>query len=198
MGENGNDKVVYELRPWVQAIRDWWHDWPARGWINGHPRAVVTCATATVALLAVVIVWVVATWGGKEQAVEPGGRAWFYDLNTGELFISRANRVPPIKTPSGPMPDGTEAGVRAHLVSFGQDDAEPIIAYLETCAPDADKQLYLQSRAQYGEGWGRGMLVRRVYEKEWVAADSPKGRAIVEQAMWPDKQGRIARAVLPK
>ena len=58
---------------------------------------------------------------------------WYYDLNTGQLFAGPRRSVPPIDAPSGPLPDGTPAGVRAHVFGCGGClPKQQTIAWLET------------------------------------------------------------------
>ncbi len=47
---------------------------------------------------------------------------YYYDLNTGKLFVAATDDFPPIEAPSGPAPDGRKAGVRAYVFSCGDCD----------------------------------------------------------------------------
>jgi len=184
----------YRSYRWAQ----WWQQWPARQWVNQHPRAVIGVAVGSGLLFLVVVISLVI--GGGEQADPTASkRAWFYDLNTGKLFAASAAKAPPIQAPSGPTPEGEEAGVRAYVVTYGTGDdrSEPTVAYLETRAPGIDAGAYHEAHQRVGPDWGKGLLVRRVDDAEWVAADDPAGRAIIERAHQPDEQGRMPQPYLP-
>ncbi|HEV57381.1 MAG TPA: hypothetical protein ENN87_07770 [Phycisphaerales bacterium] len=178
-------------------LEQWWRQWPVRQWVNQHPRLVVGMATVSTLLLLIVVVSMLI--GGESAEPVTSDQAWFYDLNTGKLFAVSASKVPPVATPSGPTPDGAPAGVRAYVVTYGSggDRSEPTVAYLETRAPDTPPSAYHAAHQHFGAEWGKGLLVRRVDDPEWVPADSPTGRAIIERAHQPDDQGRMPEPYLP-
>ncbi|MGE3806777.1 MAG: hypothetical protein AB7K24_19080 [Gemmataceae bacterium] len=133
--------------------------------INDRPGTVV---------VVVVLVMVAATfpywWPTLASAPSgpTGPQAFFYDLNTRELFV--ADAVPgPIETASGPF-EGGPAGVRAHVFACGRcvDKDLRFIAWLSK--PDKD-----------GEG-EEALLVKRPEDAEWVPVSSPAGARLVNEA----------------
>lgn len=176
----------------------WWRQLPLRRWVNQHPRLVVGIAAASM-LVFLVIVISLLTAGEKTPDVTSARRVWFYDLNANKLFAAPVSKAPPIAAPSGPMPDGAPAGVRAYVFTYGHgdDQSEPVIGYLETRASGVSDSAYHAAHEQFGPDWGKGLLVRRVDEPEWVAADDPAGRAVIEQAHRPDEHGRPPQPHFP-
>ena len=75
------------------------------------------------------------------------GQAWYYDLNVGQIFTGNSTEVAPIDAPSGPLPDGGQAGVKAYVFSYGDcaDESQRFIAWLERAIPNA-KKVVEQSR----------------------------------------------------
>lgn len=192
--------MSFDTNEWTYRwcrFEQWWRQWPLRRWINQHPRLVVGTAAASTLLLLIVVVSLLT--GGERAEPVTSDQAWFYDLNTGKLFAAPASRVPPIAAPSGTAPDGTPAGVRAYVVTYGSgnDQSEPAITYLETRAPETPADAYHAAHEKVGAEWGKGLLVRRVDDSEWVPADDPAGRAIIEQAYQPDRQGRMPQPYWP-
>ncbi|MHC4076509.1 MAG: hypothetical protein ACYSRZ_08890 [Planctomycetota bacterium] len=156
------------------------HNWErlsvnARRWINAHPGLIVGIAATSVFVLLVTIVWV--SWPEKvvEEVVE-SELAWFYDLNTGELFVSRSEQAGPIEAPSGPLPCGRPAGVRAYVFSYIDEpnESERFIGFLERPNPAAknDESASSDSRVGGTGRWGQGRLICRAGEERWFAADS--------------------------
>ena len=112
--------------------------------------------------------------GTKEQHK----KAWFYDLNTGELFVTRFKSIPPIDAPSGPLANGEPAGVRAYVYRYaGQAEDEKFIAYIEKFTPQAADLMKSRDKEIRAKAWQEGRLVRRTDGKEWVSANSPAGMA---------------------
>lgn len=58
---------------------------------------------------------------------------WYYDLQAGKLFVAWLES-PPIEAPSGKLPDGKPAGVRAYVFSCGDCavSEERQVLWLET------------------------------------------------------------------
>ncbi len=123
---------------------------------------------------------------------------WYYDLNTNQLFPGPLGAIPPIAAPSGPLADGTPAGVRAHVYGCGDcSEARRAIAYLETYSAESQQRLRQLRQAKFGiesaganrqlaarpdDGAllvGEASLVKRPTDPEWVVRGSAAGQAIV-------------------
>jgi len=173
----------------------------ARQWISEHPSVVFTVIAALALLL--LIITLPKLFPDKPPpkpvAVE---KAWYYDLNTGKLFIAEAGRKPPIDAPSGPSPDGKPAGVRAYVLSYKPDpnESERFIAYLETTgSPDMLPKLPGKPGGGItAQKWTKGNMIRRVNDTFWVPADSPLGLRILREAYAPNKKGQLPTYCRPR
>jgi hypothetical protein len=157
----------------------------ARQTVNHNPRLVYGITLACAFILILTFFSLLA--GPKRPKVESYKKAWFYDLNTGELFTDKENKTGPVKAPSGPDPDGEPAGVRAHVFTYeNEPDKEDLyIGYLtkpDLNAPDIEDTK-----------WEQMTLVRSVEDANWVSANSTKGKSIIQKALSRDEQGRIPR-----
>jgi hypothetical protein len=64
-------------------------------------------------------------------------KLWFFDLNTGKLFVGSAFTAPPIAAPSD---SGTAtSGVVAHVIRIEGED-EPRIVFLQSYTPEAQSR----------------------------------------------------------
>jgi len=131
-------------------------------------------------------------------------KAWFYDLNTGKLFSGPAGALPPVVAPSGPLPDGTPAGVQAHVYSCTDcAEATRYIAYLETSTASArERQLAAQQSKEPLPAVsfmpGEGILVKRPGDKDWVERNSSDGQQILRELSQPCGSDKYARSCWPK
>ncbi|MCX5661040.1 MAG: hypothetical protein NTW19_15230 [Planctomycetota bacterium] len=98
------------------------------------------------ALAAVILLF--AAWGILRTAnppvkVELWPKAYYYDLKAGTTFVSTIDRVPPVPTPGGDLPDGQPVGVWAAVFSCGSCDDAPsrFVGWLEKFTPETQKQL---------------------------------------------------------
>ncbi len=170
-----------------------------RAFINHNPRAVWGIALASGFILFLILISILS--GPSRPNVEVSKKAWFYDLNTAKLFKGKANQDGPIKAPSGPLPNGQPAGVKAHVFTYVNDPNENdlIIGYLEMPDPNfAQKTDSLETMIAERSDWGLGKLLRRVDDKEWVPATSSLGKAIMHEATKRDSHGRIPTYYTPK
>lgn len=156
----------------------------ARGWVNRNPKAVIGVTIASLAVLLLIVIWLLIP-GERTLELEAPGKAWFYDLNTGELFVDRSDLAAPIKAPSGPLPDGGLAGVKAYVFSYAAEpnESERFIGFLEKADPNG------AAIGSDSDEWGVGMLIRRLEDKEWVRANSKKGRAILTEVYRANEHG---------
>jgi len=161
--------------------------------INEYPTVIVSVAGASALLLLVIVIWQLVPDKPPPKVVVIE-KEWYYDLNTGKLFTAEHGLTPPIQAPSGPMPDGTPAGVRACVMSYKSEpnESERFIAFLETTATP-EMLAKWQSRRESGspvQKWGKGKMIRRVDDKLWVPADSQLGLRLLREAYAPNKNGQ--------
>jgi hypothetical protein len=194
------DDGMVRLPGWLEyEVKDKLDRLAARKWINENPQIIVVVMSISAVVLAVTAI--VYLWPEKPKPLKPPAKAWFYDLNTGELFTANKNTTSPMETASGPLANGEPAGVKAYVLSYASEpnESDRFIGFLEKVDPLA------QSSANSGDGdgsgaeqWGRGKLIRRVEDLEWVPADSIEGREILEEAFTPDENGERPHYVRPR
>ena len=133
---------------------------------------------------------------------------WFYDLNSGELFVGPVASLPPIEAPSGDLKGaaaGTPAGVLASVISI-EGDSEKKVAFLQAYTPDAKQLIEASRNAQGGapadyDKIMKGTLVALPPAKPgdaitWVPMSSPDGYKIT-RAMETLAGGKPYSASLP-
>ena len=189
----------YEIQHCWERLQQWWERVAVRKWINDNPRMIIGITCASVFVLLTIIVGI--SIPEKAVKVQEVGKDWFYDLNTGKLFVAKSGEIPPLEAPSGPLPNGQPAGVRAYVFSFSYEPNESnrFIGFLEIHDPNAEKQRpkSAKSTARGAERWGQGRLIRRVNDKQWYPANSSEGQRILEELFTPNKQGQTANYCPP-
>jgi len=187
-----------EIPDWVKyELLERWHRY--RVFVNRNPRAVWGIALASGFVLFLVLISILSRPSRPQPQISK--KAYFYDLNTAKLFVGKADDAGPVKSPSGPLPNGQLAGVRAHVFTYVNEPNENdlIIGYLEMPDPNyVQKTDELERMVAARTEWGQGKLLRRLEDSEWVAADSSRGKWIQNQAAKRDQFGRIPRYYTPK
>ncbi|MBA7610594.1 hypothetical protein ES703_17806 [subsurface metagenome] len=201
--------MPFRIPDWLRyEVREQWERLsarlllPTRRWINRqNPGIIYGITVASVLLLLTVVIWMLIPEKPLEQ-VEESDKAWFYDLNTGQLFVGKDDQIPPIEAPSGPLPNGGPAGVKAYVFSYADEpnESERFIGFLETSVPEAimERLEPIKARARGAEKWGHGRLICRVEDKKWVLANSYQGRFILEEVFLPNETGESARYCPPE
>src|SRR3972149_3024564 len=183
--------LKYDIARRRERLGVWWEELAARKWVNENPILVMAVTGVSVLLLLAVIVWL--SWPEHVPEVAEYKKEWYYDLNTGELFTAKRGLTPPIEAPSGPMPDGGPAGVRAYVLSYADEpnEAERFIAFLEVADPNSVNKVGGKPGPKVTPAmrWGRGRLLRRLDDEQWVAGDSPEGHAFFSKAFSPATNG---------
>jgi hypothetical protein len=133
-----------------------------------------------VSVFILLLVTIVLLWPGKKQEVVNYKKAWYYDQNTNKLFLARATEESVTEAPSRPLPDGTPAGVKAYVYSYviNPKESDRIIGFL-----------WKQVGPGQSDKWDKGKVVKKPEDKEWVAADSKKGKQIVGEVLKQNKDG---------
>ncbi len=171
-----------------------------RRWINRQdPRLIIGITVFTVLML----IGVIGLFSGPgAPEVQEFKKAWYYDLNTGKLFVAKGGLIPPIEAPSGPLPDGSPAGVRAYVFTFAAEpnESDRFIGFLETTDPNAGINGSGSEGGRRGgfASWGQGKLIRRVEDEKWVSGSSKEARAILDEAFAPDENAERPRSCPPK
>jgi hypothetical protein len=162
-----------------------------REWINDNPRIMIgITAVCMVVFLGILMGQLMPP---KAPKIQKNKRGWFYDLNTGELFTAKSDLVPPLEAPSGPLPNGRPAGVKAYVFSYADEpnESDYFIGFLEIPDPQAQEDTpdSAMSATPGARQWGKGKLIRRVEDKQWVRGDSGQGRAILREVYLPNEKG---------
>lgn len=181
------DWLVYE-------IQQRWERFAIRDRINQNPKIIfgITCVSAFILLFVVIILL-----AQRENTQKFGDlrRAWFYDLNTGQIFRASSKAVPPIEAPSGPLPNGAPAGVKAYVFTYSNDpnESELFVGFLETTDPNAPKET-----SETNKKWGSGNLIRRPEDQHWISGNSRQGRAMLREIYMPNEKGQSPTFYLPE
>lgn len=191
------DWLRYEARHRIERLRDGYERLHVRESINDNPKAVAGVAFFSALLLAVVLALVFRP--APARRYEEGSKAWFYDQNTGKLFVASSKEPGPTTAPSGPLPGGGPAAFRAHVYSYvlGPNQAELFVGFLERPDPNAGSERQASDRSDFHK-WARGTLIRRADGVEWVPATSAAGREIIQELTRPNQQGQTPIYQLPK
>jgi hypothetical protein len=153
-----------------------------RQWLNINPKVAIGITIASASVLLIVVICMLIP--PKTPEIEVYEKQWYYDLNTAKLFTAKADLAVPIEAPSGPLKDGTPAGVRAYVFSYVQDpnESERFIGFLETTDPNVTEEELAAAKTMSGAvRWGRGKLIKTVEDENWYRADSRAGLEIVKQ-----------------
>ena len=148
---------------------------------------------AAVALLVAALGAIVVQLREEEYEYEPVP-VWYYDLNTGELFVAKSDRIPPIEAPSGRLPSGMPAGVRAHVFSCGdcENPDERFLGFLEMYTKEVRDQLTNPEQPDQGPDSEpitqmrieEGHLIRSAPKKGKTGGLGPQSRGDDEDAKW--------------
>lgn len=197
------DWLVYELREKGERVVA--KLLGARELLNRqNPKVIIGITVFTVLLLLTIAISLLSS--GEPPKVKEYKKGWFYDLNTGKLFIAKSELIPPIEAPSGPLDNGGPAGVKAYVFSYKNEpnESERFIGFLETFTPEAKRNQTTSAKSSGGSAaelikqWGEGRLIRRIEDVKWFAANSKEGRAIIENIFRPNQSGERARYCPPE
>ncbi len=172
-----------------------------RKWLNRH--SVFTISVAAVVIIGSLL-WIVNESCPGWFSSRSGPRVWYYDLNTTQLFIASGKLIPPINAPSGPLPDGAHAGVRARIFALGDcsDESKQFIGWLEMHTPEAKAEMIRRRSSQGTDdetsvSFMEGLLVRAVDSDQWFQANSDQAKALFLGPRQKCPPGVILRSCLP-
>jgi len=184
--------MFFTLPDWLHyEIKERWERIEVRKWINKNPRIVISITLASGLMLLVAI-----GLSMPERSVTTAKeykKGWFYDTNSGALFIAKSDAFSFIDANSETTPAEKSTIVKAYVFSYVSDpnESEQFIGFLEIPDPNfspdsADPQLRGAKR------WGQGKLIRRVDDEQWVPANSSEGQYILSMLFQPNETGQIA------
>lgn len=191
------DWLVYELRHRLEHLTQNRNARGIRDWINEHPLGMGVLA----ALPPLVLVWVLVLVSrpASPPAFKEGSQAWFFDQNTQELFVGSSKYTGPLAAPSGPLPNGNPAGLRARVYSYelNPDESALFVGFLERPDPNAPFSASAADMTELTQ-WAQARLVKRVDDEKWVPATSPAGQAILQALTHPNDKGQTPIYQTPK
>ncbi|MFA5293415.1 MAG: hypothetical protein WC496_10320 [Phycisphaerae bacterium] len=174
-----------------------------RKWINNNPKIIIGISIVSAVIFLLIVITLLIP---SSPPIMQSHKAWFYDLNTNELFIRNDDRIPPIDAPSGKLPDGEPAGVKAYVFTYFSDpnDSELFIGFLEKYTPQGKEIISLLKNSKDNvtkemiRQLNNNRFVRRLEDDSWFLADSNEGQAILEQASRANEKGKIPDYYPPK
>ncbi len=182
------DWIILELRHRMEHLAQGMNVRGIRGWVNDHPlRIALLAALSTLVLL--LLGW--AFRPASPQEFNEGRQAWFFDQNTQKLFVASSKKTGPIAAPSGPLPDGNHAGLRARVYSYevNPHDTELFVGFLERPDPHGPSKASAADVATFTK-WAQARLIKRVNDDQWVPATSAEGQAIIQSLTHPNDRGQ--------
>ena len=187
----------YEIEDQLKSLR-------IKELVNSNPKFVIGLSIASGVLFLLIVI--ISLLASRPAATWEREKAWFFDLNTQQLFVAGSDDVPPIDAPSGALTDGQPAGVRAYVFSYVNDPkvSERFIGYLEKFTPEGQKMISTIRKSKSNvtrdmvRQLNRNRLIRRPSDTNWFPADSNDARFIIEQVARVNQPGQMPRDCLPK
>lgn len=150
--------------------------------IFSRNRLMVIVAIITLGIATVMIVRQT-----RPPRLTKSGQAYFYDLDSRELFTAPGNQLPPITAPSGGR------GVLAHIFACDDcgDRSKHVVVYLEMLTEEVQARLLSDTGGDHSSREHAALLDTGLRvaakpspgeEPQWVAASSAQGLAIQDQA----------------
>lgn len=165
-----------------------------REYQNRYPAVAAAVAVALIMVSAFLLAW----WFRPHSEPRSQRMAYFYDLNTGELFAVPAGTLGPITTPSGPY-QGMPAGVRAHVYCCGPylEGTEKFIGYLEVprdALPEDRRPPLVQPNPETEEA---DLVIRRPGDDRWYDPSGSEGRRIMQEPRQRCPEGKRLNYLRP-
>ncbi|MBW8034880.1 MAG: hypothetical protein FVQ79_04360 [Planctomycetes bacterium] len=168
-----------------------------RDWVNKyHHLPMILCGVSMFILLFVAAMQMVPE--KTQPSMRKDSKQWYYDLNTGELFVGKKGLIPPVESPSGALADGTDAGVLAHVRTYADDPkaSDLVVVYLETLSVEA--KLEMEECVALGKSsdkpWYYGRSVKRPGDSEWYPVNSAEARTIIQSVSEKNSAGQSPRS----
>jgi hypothetical protein len=185
---------------------------PARDFLNNNSAVVTILALVVLVGALGAIIWNSGGGGGQEFM-----QRYYYDLNTGKLFVDSKSKIAPIDAPSGPY-NGKQGGVSAVVFGCGEcqssydgmtqeevEEAGAIIGWLEMLTAEAKKEMEQTKSGQRAPGgpggqsvrdlrpmtFMEGRLVKYPSEEDWYDAGSQDAMTLRSEAQTRCASGRL-------
>lgn len=180
-----------------------------RDWMNNN-SAVVTILAVVVLVISLGVIIMNSSGRSGARIVD----MYYYDMNSGKLFVGKSDQLAPIDAPSGPYRD-QPGGVRAYVFACGEcpdniDGATladlqsngAFVGWMEMYTPEAKAALTQQQEGPpadmaFYEAFERGQLVKRPEDEQWVQAQSEPGFRITEQITTKCPSGEMPQPCFP-
>ncbi len=156
--------------------------------LNKNPAAVTVGVVVVLALALGLIIM-----QSRSRVGAGPTDAYYYDMNTGKIFLGPSVELAPIETDSGSY-KGEPAGVKASIFTCGgcanfdgmtadQLEAHDAwIGWLEQYTPQAKQQFTEFGHTTTTLMMKTGVVVKRVDDEHWVAYNSPPAMALIEES----------------
>jgi hypothetical protein len=165
-----------------------------REYLNQHPALAWGMAGPLALASAIFLAW----WFWPRVEREPQEMAYFYDLNTGQLFEVPVNTIGPVETESGPY-NGMPAGVRAHVYCYGtyRPGVEKFVGYLEVPLEGVPEDQWPPGAKPDPDTEIGDFLVRRPGDDRWYDASGQEGSRIMGEVFTDSPEGQRVSYVRP-
>lgn len=188
------EQLKHEARQFVELLAILLQ--AVRSWANKNPRLVVGLTALSVLLLVAIII-ALLTPDERMVTMDDSEKQWCYNLDTGELFA--ASIAEHDRAGGGGDPNMWEPLIaNAYVMSYAYEpnESQRFIGFLEIPDPNAGDE---PAPGKGGAGkWGRGKLIRRVEDLEWVPADGKAGQKLLQSIFRPNEMGQMPRYCPPK
>jgi hypothetical protein len=157
-----------------------------RDWMNNNSAVVTIGAVVLLIGALAAIIFQMKPSGYGPRVID----VYYFDLNTQKLFTAKSDQIPPIETPSGPVPGiGAPAGVRAYVFACNDcgNESDRFVGWLEMYTPEAKALLTqpaaetpeeaAQREARMYEVWETGQLLS-LDGRSWARANSQEAMNI--------------------
>lgn len=191
------DLLTREIRHLLEGFQNRARELGLHRWVGKNPRLMIGAICLLTLLLTFAAVR--ALKPTPARVFQHGETTWFYDVNTGKLFVAGYKQVGPIAAPSGPTLRGELAGFRAHVYSYVLDpnEADLFVGFLERPDPAAHRRASASDMRDVDE-WAQRRLIKRVKDKQWVQATSSEGQEILDELLNPNEKGQTPVYQMPR
>jgi hypothetical protein len=198
MGSYFLDTIRHAARRKIEQWQYRLEDMHIRDRLNDNPVIVFSGGAVSIVLLLMALAW--SHQPTTSDPFKASKKGWFYDQNTGQLFKASSKKSGPIKAPSGPLPDGSPAGVKAHVYSYAPEpnESDHFIGFLEKPASDSPVTTSDKTDKETSKPWGQNLWIKRPEDKTWVRPTTAPGKKILSHLSRPNHKGQTPIYQKPK